>query len=287
MISLHYQKISGAGNTFIVAEGRNLPDGIGLSGLAQELCRPEHPHGGADGMILVDKSPEGDFAMHYYNPDGSTGMMCGNGGRCAVRFAADHGYIADQRALSFTNAGILYRALMDGENVCIDFPDPKEIRPNLKLNLLGEEREVHFVDVGTPHLLLFVDQLGLGRLADLDINLWGPLLRNHSAVQPNGANANFIEIISLEEGIRLRTFERGVEGETGACGTGAIASGILSGLLYNLPSPVQVIPTSGSPLYIHFNRIDAGRVGGVKLQGGTEILMEGDLLIPESLIPAL
>ena len=254
--------------------------------LARELCRQGHEHGGADGLILVDSSSEAGFRMRYYNRDGSTGMMCGNGGRCAVRFAADHGYVLQTDSLSFTNAGVLYHAAMSGENVRIDFPDPKEIRSDLPLDVLGKERSVHYADVGTPHLLLFVDQSDPGPLAELDIETWGTALRHHAFVQPGGANANFIEVVSPGEGIRLRTFERGVEGETGACGTGAIASGILAGLLYGFPSPVRVVPTSGSPLYIHFNVDKGGTVRNVALEGGTEILMEGEIVIPEPLVPA-
>ena len=285
MISLRYQKISGAGNTFIVVEGRALPEGIGFPELARELCRPEQEYGGADGLIIVDSSADHDFVMGYYNRDGSSGMMCGNGGRCAVRFAADHGYLRNLEEFRFTNAGFLYGGEMHGEDVVIHFPDPREIRTNLRLNVQGEEHELHYVDVGTPHLLLFVDQLSGVSLAGLEIERWGPALRHHDAVQPEGANANFIEIISPEEGVRLRTFERGVEGETGACGTGAIASGILAGLLYNFPSPVRVIPTSGSPLYIHFRITGERTVQEVALEGGTEILMEGEVMIPENLIP--
>ncbi|MCE2503832.1 MAG: diaminopimelate epimerase [Chlorobi bacterium] len=277
MISFSYQKLSGAGNTFIVVEGKDIPQGTDLPSLTQASCSNEHEHGGADGLIVLDHSDTHDFAMHYYNRDGSTGMMCGNGGRCAVQFAVAHGYTSSTTSIMFINAGVVYSAEMTGKNVRISFPDPPKIQLHLNLNILGTQRICHYADVGTPHLILFKDVLEVDALADLEMKRWGPAVRNHPLVRPEGANANFIEVLPEEKGIRLRTFERGVEGETGACGTGAIASGIASSLLHGWSSPVNVIPTSGSLLQVHFDRDEEGALHNLGLEGGAEVLMEGKL----------
>lgn len=285
MSSIPFQKISGAGNTFVVIDGRDLPAGTDLPELARRGCGPEHPHGGADGLIVIAGSDERDFEMKYYNRDGSTGMMCGNGGRCAVLFAAEHGYVRNRDHLSFVNAGVAYNAALTGPGVRLSFPDPASFDLHRTLSIGGRAIPCRFGDVGTPHAVIFVNELADGAaeagLDRLDLSLWGPAVRRHPDFGPEGANANFAELLPGGEGIRLRTFERGVEAETGACGTGAVASAIIAAMLYDLKSPVTVIPTSNSPLRVGFRFTRPDRVTDVTLEGGAEVLMEGRLDIPE------
>ena len=279
------EKISGAGNTFILIEEGSLLhdlDSVRLAAarLAAEICDERHPHGGADGVIIVGPDGTSDFRMDFYNRDGSTGMMCGNGGRCAVRFAIDHGYVAASDAVSFRNAGVLYRATTTGRGIRLDFPDPRSIRLNEAIDLDGIPCIVHHLDVGTPHLILFLgdgDGGALGPLHDLDIERWGPLLRHHPFAGPGGANANIAALRPDRSGVDLRTFERGVEGETGACGTGAIAVGIAAALLYDLPRPITIVPTSGSPLHVGCAIDEAGGVTAVSLEGGAEVVWRGEI----------
>lgn len=286
MNSIPYQKISGAGNTFVVIDGRDLPAGTDLSKLAREGCGPEHAHGGTDGLIVIAGSDERDFEMKYYNRDGSTGMMCGNGGRCAVLFAAEHGYVRDRDNLSFTNAGIAYNASLTELGVRLSFPDPNSFDLHRKLSIDGVAVPCHFGDVGTPHAVIFVNELAAGEdkeegaLDRLDLNVWGSAVRRHPDFGSEGANANFADLLPEGGGIRLRTFERGVEAETGACGTGAAASAIIAAMLYGLKAPVTVIPTSNSPLRVGFRFTAPDRVTDVTLEGGAEVLMEGELDVP-------
>ena len=275
MISFNYSKMSGAGNTFIVVDGKELPEGIDLAALAPVVCSDSLEHGGADGFIAIDRWEGGDFEMRYYNRDGSTGMMCGNGGRCAVRFAFDHGYIADGGNIGFINAGVAYRAAMTEHGVKVWFPEPREFRFGFEIDLLGGLRRSHFADVGTPHAVLFMDEIGEPaprQVAGLDLNTWGPPLRRHAAFGPAGANANFVEVSSDGSGILLRTFERGVEAETGACGTGAISSAIIASRLRDLSTPVSVTTSSGKTLRVDF-RIDGDRVRDVSLEGDAEVVI--------------
>ena len=278
--ALRFRKLSGAGNTFVMVREGDLDPGIDRSDLARAICRPEGPAGGADGMIVVGPGSSAErFTMDYYNSDGSPGMMCGNGGRCAVRFAVDQGLVRAHGSLAFTNAGVEYRGELTGEEIGISFPDPLLIRTDIRTDVEGLPVSLHFVDVGTPHILLFVEDAPeeiAGSLDRLDIDRWGPILRHHPAAGPAGANANFLELLPDRPGLSLRTFERGVEGETGACGTGAIASGLLGALLHDLPSPVLIIPTSGDPLHISFSRTDDNRFTDLILRGPATELLEGE-----------
>jgi diaminopimelate epimerase len=283
MASLNYSKMSGAGNTFIVVDGRELPHGIDLSALARAICSDALPHGGADGFIAVAPWESGDFEMKYYNRDGSSGMMCGNGGRCAVRFAADAGYVADPDAIGFVAAGVVYRAAITDRGVKLFFPEPRAFRIGLTVDLLGAERPCHYGDVGTPHAVMFIDEMETGSgLDDLPIDLWGAQLRNHQDFAPGGANANFVEVMEEGKGIRLRTFERGVEAETGACGTGAISSGIIAALARGVAPPVTVVTTSGATLIVDFTVTD-GRIGNVSLEGDAGVIATGTLDVAELL----
>lgn len=280
MSAIPYQKLSGAGNTFVVLDRRDVGPDVDLAGLARTACRDDLEHGGADGLIVVGDAEGNDFEMKYYNRDGSTGMMCGNGARCAVLFAADHGYVRNRDDISFTNAGTAYRASLTEAGARVSFPDPKLFRLNLTLDVLGKSIPCHYGDVGTPHVIVFVADLGdpaSVHADDVDMGLWGPALRNHPAFAPEGANANVVEVLPEGGGIRLRTFERGVEAETGACGTGAIASAVITAMLRGMPVPVTVVPTSNSPLRVDFRFVGPDHVTDVSLEGGAVVLMEGML----------
>lgn len=278
-----YEKMSGAGNTFIMFDGRDLPDGIDFGRLAPTICDAAQDHEGADGLIAIYPWVDGDFEMRYYNRDGSTGMMCGNGGRCAVRFAADHGYVSDPDSISFINAGVPYSAALTERGVRVEFPDPKRFKLKFKLNILGAMRTCHYADVGTPHAVMIIDEVGVSDLlhvSQLDLEVWGKTLRHHPDFAPEGANANFVEVLPEDSGIRLRTYERGVEAETGACGTGAISSAIITSALRGIQPPVTVITTSGATLWVDF-RIEDGHVTHVSLEGDAGVVGTGEMEIGE------
>lgn len=273
MDSFEYTTMSGAGNRFVVLDGRHLPFDVDLVALSRDLCSAEHPHGGVDGLIAVYPGEDVDFEMRYYNRDGSTGMMCGNGGRCALRFAIDHEMVVDSSDVRFVNAGVEYGGKTTDQGYRIFFPDPRSFKLRFKISLMGDMRTCHYADVGTPHAVLFVDDMGDPRLrhvAQLDLNIWGPPVRHYPDFGPEGVNANFVEVPGDGAGILLRTFERGVEAETGACGTGAIASAIIASTLRGLAPPVAVTVTSGRTLLVDFRVVDR-RVVDVSLEGDAEV----------------
>lgn len=270
-MSMQYTKMSGAGNTFIMTDGRALPPDADLAAMARHVCDPAHESGGADGFIAVyPGQPGDDFEMRYYNRDGSSGMMCGNGGRCAVSFARDIG-LAPNAAVRFSNAGARYRAEFTPRGVRVYFPDPRRFDFNRELDVFGALHIYHYADVGTPHAVMFVGDLGIESLDALDIDRWGSAVRNHPAFESEGANANFVAVMDDLSGIRLRTFERGVEAETGACGTGAISSAIIAAMLHELTPPIAVVTTSGATLWVDFT-ITETDVTKVSLEGGAEVI---------------
>ncbi len=262
-----FTKMSGAGNLFAVTAAEDLPTGSDHVALAREVCEVQGPFGRLDGLIVVAPEAQDDrFSMAFYNPDGTSGMMCGNGARCAVRFAVNRGYVAAGRDLEFENFGTGYRGRLDGDVVRVAFPDPHAMHLDLDLSVAGEEWRLHFVDVGTPHLIRFLEGVP-DELLELAIDEIGPLLRRHAYVGEQGANANFAAVDHASGNIGLRTFERGVEAETGACGTGAIATALAAASLYDLQSPITITPTSGEQLFVEFRRAEEGAFHDIVLGG--------------------
>ncbi|WP_342640794.1 diaminopimelate epimerase [Rhodoligotrophos ferricapiens] len=271
--SVAFTKMHGCGNDFIMIDGRAGLPGNGLvepSRLTAALC--DRRRGiGADGLILLlPPRADADFAMLYINATGAPGEMCGNGARCVARFAYDIG--AAPAEMSFeTEAGRVH-AQISPDHVTIDMPPPRDIRLGMRLDIAGIEREVHFAQVGVPHAVILVDHLPAFPVDEL-----GPLVRHHSAF-PRGANANFV---STANGLAMRTFERGVEAETLACGTGAVATATICHLL-GISGPDATIRTGGGDqLSVHLER-DGDRFVRATLTGPTETV-GGGVISPEFL----
>ena len=195
---------------------------------------------GADGVILLQNTSNADFRMRIFNADGSEAEMCGNGLRCFYQFLRSIGY-SDKKCKVETLDGLL-EVSPKGDKVCIEMGPPSEV----KLHLNIESLESHFLYCGVPHLIHFVDNLAKVPVATL-----GKKLRYSKSLGKNGANVDFVEILS-NSSIAIRTYERGVEAETLACGTGATASALAAALVQNLPSPIQVYLHSGDLLEIDY-----------------------------------
>ena len=218
-IQMTFHKYSGAGNSFLVADGR-LSAPVGVSEV-RALCSRE----GVDGLMILSASSAFDFKMEYFNPDGSTGMMCGNGGRCIVAFAAFLG-ITPARGASYefeAPDGIHTASILsdDGSRsiVRLSMIDPEGIR---KMHCEGFEGI--FMNTGARHFVTFVDDV-----EKVDVEASGALLRNSPTFRPEGTNVDFVQVTGPGE-ICVRTFEKGVEDETLACGTGIVASAVASRL---------------------------------------------------------
>ena len=259
--------MNGAGNDFIMLDNRDGKLALDSSRIAL-LC-DRHRGIGADGVLAVEPPVQGaDFRMRYYNADGGEAEMCGNGARCFARFARRLG--ANKAEISFeTLAGIIRASFPDNE-IRVAMSDPHSHRPPVGLEINGRTLEVHFVNTGVPHAVVFTDDVEA-----VEVSKDGAALRYHPAFSPKGTNANFVQVLSPDS-IAIRTYERGVEGETLACGTGVCAAAVLHHLLTHSPSPVHVKVRGGDTLQVAFEASERG-FRNVTLTGPADFVFDGTI----------
>jgi diaminopimelate epimerase len=219
-------------------------------------------------MILIEASQQVDFKWRFYNADGSLPEMCGNGARCAARFAFIHG-IARRRMAFETVAGII-EAEVAGTSVSIRMTDPKDLHTGLSLDLGGAPVAVASINTGVPHVVMMVSDIEA-----VDVVATGRKIRQHSAFAPAGTNVNFVKV-APEGDIFIRTYERGVEEETLACGTGNVAAALILAHELGMTSPVILTTRGGGTLSVHFNR-RGDRFQDVRLAGDARVVYSGAL----------
>ena len=265
---LAFTKMNGAGNDFVLIDDRAQK----LSLTRPEIVRlcDRHRGVGADGTIVLVPCASGraTWAWQFYNSDGSTGEMCGNGARCFARFVQKcTGSTGD---FSFeTEAGII-NVHFAGTLVTVNLTSPTNLRLAEQLPLSTGSETVHSVNTGVPHAVLFVPDADKAMVQQL-----GPELRRHPHFAPKGTNVNFVQVLGPNR-IRVRTFERGVEGETLACGTGVTASAIISSRVHHFGSPVQVQVQGGDTLSVSFKE-NQGSYSDVGLTGPADFVFEGTI----------
>lgn len=265
---IQFTKMTGAGNDFVVIDNRSkqIRDG---SALALRLC--DRRWGiGADGLLLLEPSSLADYRMMYFNADGSYGGMCGNGGRCIAAFAKDRGLVSPQH--SFEALDYVYKASVLGEVVELSMKDPADIRMNIVLPIAGKRHLCHFVDTGSPHVVVLLKRKG--ELEKFPVERMGRKIRNHKRFKPEGTNVNFVEIDD-DKTLSIRTYERGVESETLACGTGSIAAGVIAYKSGRIRPPVRIKPRSGELLSVNFE--DQGVIRNVRLKGPARVVFKGSV----------
>lgn len=268
-----FVKMSGTGNDFIIIDHRKpilAPEA--MADFATRVCRRKFS-AGADGLILIEDSSEADFQWQFFNADGSVAEMCGNGARCAARFAFLQG-IAPAEMRFATLAGII-EASVSEKDVAVKMTDPVALKMDQRITVEGKEYTVHSIDTGVPHAVVFVDDIN-----QTNVRALGSFIRHHQTFMPAGTNVNFAR--SQRDAIKVRTYERGVEDETLACGTGAAASAIIAALLGQATSPVNIITSGGDRLTILFDCKEGmekgtdGAVHNVFLKGPAYIIYSGE-----------
>lgn len=263
---LEFWKMNGAGNDFILIDNRS--QNIKL--VPNQIVRLCHRHKGigADGIILLIpcKSGKADWAWEFYNSDGSFAEMCGNGARCFAKFIQKLTGVNNKVSFE-TGAGVI-TAYYKGDNVSINMTQPKDLRLNINLQLKNGKQTAHFINTGVPHTVVFSDSL-----ENLDVKSLGAEIRYHKFFAPRGTNANFVQITG-DSAIRVRTYERGVENETLACGTGITASALISSILHNFKPPVKVLVQSGDTLEVSFEKSN-DEFKNVVLTGPAEFVFNG------------
>jgi diaminopimelate epimerase len=274
MQRIHFYKMTGTGNDFIVIDNRKrIIDSDHCYDFVRRVCRPGVSVG-ADGVILVENDHEADFRWRFFNADGSEPEMCGNGARCAARFAYLTG-ITEMPRMSFrTGAGIIEAEILDTK-VKVRMPAPTNMRRNLEVDFKVRSFALDFINTGVPHAVCFLKDEK--ELEAVNVARMGRALRTHGSFQPDGTNVDFV-FLENPHRLNVRTYERGVEGETLACGTGAIASALLAAVRGEAESPVEVRVRSGETLNVYFKKT-GGSVPfeDVYLEGSALVVYEADL----------
>ncbi len=272
---IDFLKMSGAGNDFVVIDNRH-GSVTEPAPFAHVVC--DRRRGvGADGLLLLENSNKSDFQMKYYNADGSYGGMCGNGGRCISRFAYLKGLV-QSTAITFDALEHVYHAQILKDDVKLTMKNPSDIRSNEVLPMDGLNVISHYVDTGSPHCVIFLDQNKEIRetLGDLDVYGLGKTIRHHKSFSPKGTNVNFIERVDSNT-IRIRTYERGVEAETLACGTGSVASAIMANQIHGVGTPVVVQTQGGESLVVDFQRRGKSGYEEVSIFGSAHVTFSGKI----------
>ena len=258
MSEFEFFKMSASGNDFILIDNRDKKVNKKFKQIADfvaKACRRRHSVG-ADGVILIESSKNADFSWKFFNADGSEAEMCGNGGRCAARFAFIKGIAGKEMAFE-TIAGII-KATVDGSRVKLQLTTPCDIKLDYPINLVENEIFLSSVNTGVPHAILLSDDIDHVPVEEL-----GRVIRYHKAFGEKGTNVDFVKIVDREN-IHIRTYERGVEGETFACGTGAVASGVILKEKGLIESPVNILTKGGETLKVYINN---------------EVYLEGNALV--------
>ena len=270
---LEFTKMNGAGNDFLLLDNRSQTIRLSREQIVR-LC-DRHRGVGADGLLLLVPCASGkaDWAWDFYNSDGSSGEMCGNGARCFARFVQK--CTGSNRDFTFeTGAGII-TARFQGERVTVNLTTPSDLRLNETVPLSIGLQTLHSLNTGVPHAVLFVPDADRAMVDQL-----GPEIRRHPHFGPRGTNVNFVQLLGTNR-IRVRTFERGVEGETLACGTGVTASALISSRVHQFKAPVQIQVQGGDLLEVNFQERN-GAFEDVRLSGPAQFVFEGRIELPST-----
>ena len=273
MKEVNFIKAVASGNDFIIIDKSKLEQRQAKSTivkLAKQLCQRKISVG-ADGLLVIEPSKRADFKMRIFNPDGTEVDMCGNGSRCVALYAYRNKIIYGKKMIIETGAGDLEAQVKTGQ-VKVKMPSPKNLRLKFDLDISGQTQNLNYINTGVPHVVCFAQ-----RLNNFDLLKTGKAIRYHSEFQPHGTNADFVEILDKAD-IRVRTYERGVEQETLACGTGAVAAAVIT--TYQMQQQpqgsykIKVRTKSGEILTVYFN-ITKDIIDKVYLEGKAEIVYRG------------
>lgn len=262
-MKIHFYKYQATGNDFVIIDARE--ENIILSKENIKFLCHRHFGIGSDGLIIFENSDKADFSMQFFNPDGSGGMMCGNGGRSIVKFAADKGVIKDK--CTFLAPDGLHSATIEGENISLKMTTP---------TLFQAHKDGFYINTGTSHFVVFENNL-----EKIDIIKKGRALRNDERfLTYKGCNVNFVEEIK-DKNLKIQTYERGVEDLTLACGTGICAAALTYSVKKGLENSNHTINISaqGGNLQVEFEKKENNTFDNVHLIGEAKKVFEGEIEI--------
>lgn len=280
MRGIKFTKMEGAGNDFVVIE--NCPSSTvhGPQILAKKIC--DRKYGiGADGLLLLEKSSRADVRMRIFNADGSEAQMCGNGARCCALWVNLKRKTKNSKLKIETKAGII-DACVKGDSAKIKLTDPVDLKLDIHMNVDGKDYEADYVNTGVPHAVIEVDDIEM-----VSVKKIGRLVRHHKIFKPSGANVDFVQVKDRDH-IVVRTYERGVEDETLACGTGSVASAIIAVLNHFRRDPGQGKPDSVHKIFVEtrsketlkvYFRFLKKKISDVWLEGKAKIVFKGEYYV--------
>ena len=270
MSKIKFTKMSGTLNDFIIIDNRSkVLDADHLSDWVKKICTRKYSIG-ADGLILIEKSDKADFKWRFFNCDGSEAEMCGNGSRCAARFSYLEGITGPN--LTFETLAGIIKAQVNGNLVKVQMTDPSHMKLDSNLTIEGSTVDFSKINTGVPHVVIKVENLEDFTLQTL-LNL-GRTIRMHKYFEPKGTNVNFIEVVD-DAHVKVKTYERGVEDITYACGTGVVASALIAHAKKLAQSPIE-IETPGGKLMVYFE-FDGRTYTNVFLEGDARVVYRGEM----------
>lgn len=282
MNEFSFLKFSGAGNDFVLFDKKInsklelTPDRIKL------ICNRRFGIG-ADGVLIISDSPDVNFNMEYYNADGYAGSLCGNGARCAIKYSQLSNRLTNGHVKFSCNNQIYSGEVKEGDIVRFNLNPPEKIMRNFKIKFANQQLIVNFANTGSPHVVVKIQNVlknpedSESFFNDIDVFPvveYGRKIRNHKDFAPKGTNVNFISLV--DGNIKIRTYERGVESETLACGTGSVASAIISFLSDEIHPPITVLTKSGERLIVDFTEHN-GKFSDISLTGPAKVIFKGEI----------
>jgi diaminopimelate epimerase len=265
---IEFYKMSGSGNDFIIIDNLDLSIDVGdLSEFARKVCQRQFSVG-ADGLVMIEPSDLADFKWRFFNADGSVAEMCGNAARCTARFAHMKGIASSEMSWE-TIAGMI-SAEVNGDVARVRLTDPSPVQADITLEADGQRYALDAVNTGVPHAVVFVDDL-----ETYDVRTNGRRIRQHAYFSPQGTNADFVLVVNRQN-LRVRTYERGVEDETLACGTGTVAAAVAAAQRGLIESPVDVLVRGGETLCVYLENQN-GLWRNIYLEGRVKMIYRGFL----------
>lgn len=265
-----FAKYVGCGNDFIFFDNRSPFFPLENRPLIQKLCHRQQGIG-ADGIILLEQSSIADYRMRIFNADGTEAEMCGNGIRCLMRFLEHLGHLGPTYNIETSQR--IIQLSHQGPHITAQIGVPSNIKLNIPIQYKEKQLSGHFLNTGVPHLVFFVDDI-----ETIDLATFGPFMRHHSLFNPHGTNVNLAQILSPFL-LKVRTYERGVEAETLACGTGAAAVALAAHYLYQQNSPISVETRLKERLTISFKNDTQGNVSEVNMAGPAFCSFQGTVYL--------
>ncbi len=274
---MEYKKYSGAGNTFLMVN--NLDDSIKNHKDVVIKLIGEKGNEKFDGVIFIENSEIADFRMNYFNKDGTGNALCGNGLRCTARYIIDSEF-SKKEVLTLEAVSRIYKCeFLEDEQISVFFPPPNLLRLNFNLKVhfseWWQQLRVHYAEVGSPHIIVFIKDIKepiVKHLDEVNVIDWGRNIRMHKDLMPEGANVNFVELLSYERSeLAIRSYERGVEGETLACGTGALSTGLIAYSVFDIIPPIKILTKSGEYLTVDF-QVENEIIKNLSLAGKATII---------------